>query len=144
MQRKIPDSNEVDIFTKIAEINKRLGSSKSFVEYGDIATGNSKNAIKCLRGPKSCLWPRSRDGNVYIPYTLDTYFTKEQQKTIYDAMQEFDDLTCIKFIYRRHQMNYIKIIAGDGSVLLQEFDACGILQLLTVIMCNAEESLHAT
>ncbi|XP_055505767.1 astacin-like metalloendopeptidase isoform X2 [Leucoraja erinacea] len=64
LQRKIPDSNEVDIFTKIAEINKRLA--------------------------------------------------KEQQKTIYDAMQEFDDLTCIKFIYRRHQMNYIKIIAGDG------------------------------
>ncbi|XP_032894457.1 low choriolytic enzyme-like [Amblyraja radiata] len=90
------------------------GSSKSFVEYGDIATGNSKNAIKCLRGPKSCLWPRSRDGNVYIPYTLDTYFTKEHQKIIYNAMQEFDDLTCIKFVYRRHQINYIKIIAGDG------------------------------
>ncbi|XP_078270866.1 astacin-like metalloendopeptidase [Rhinoraja longicauda] len=113
LQESILDFNKVDIFTRIAEINKNFGSSMS-LEYGDIATGGSKNAIKCLYGPRSCLWPRSRDGIVYVPYTLDRAFSKTHETIIYNAMKEFDTLTCVKFAYRRHQKNYIKIIAGSG------------------------------
>ncbi|XP_051885671.1 astacin-like metalloendopeptidase [Pristis pectinata] len=88
--------------------------SKADIKYGDIATGNSKNALKCLHGPRSCLWPRRRSGIVYIPYTLDRAFSKSQQTLIHNAMQEFDILTCIKFVYRQHQRDYIKIISGNG------------------------------
>ncbi|XP_048463255.1 low choriolytic enzyme-like [Rhincodon typus] len=82
--------------------------------YGDIAVGSSKNAKKCLLGPRTCLWPRSSDGIVYIPYTIDESFSKYHQSIIQRSMKEFDYLTCIKFVYRRYERNYIKIISQNG------------------------------
>ncbi|XP_060695149.1 low choriolytic enzyme-like [Hemiscyllium ocellatum] len=88
--------------------------NKKDIIFGDIAAGSSKNAKKCLFGPRSCLWPRSRDGIVYIPYTIDQRYSKYHQGIIQNSMKEFDYLTCIKFVYRRFERNYIKIISKNG------------------------------
>ncbi|XP_069777596.1 astacin-like metalloendopeptidase [Narcine bancroftii] len=113
-RERIQDASDVDIFTRISEINKDIGASKTYVEYGDIATRSSKNALHCFHGPKLCLWPRSHGGIVYIPYTIDRAFSKSQQTIIHKAMKEFEILTCLKFIYRWHQRKYVKIISGTG------------------------------
>ncbi|XP_059508206.1 embryonic protein UVS.2-like [Stegostoma tigrinum] len=57
-------------------LNERIRENdKKDIMYGDIAVGSSKNAKKCLLGPRTCLWPRSSDGIVYIPYTIDQSFS---------------------------------------------------------------------
>uniref|UniRef100_A0A4W3GL04 Metalloendopeptidase n=1 Tax=Callorhinchus milii TaxID=7868 RepID=A0A4W3GL04_CALMI len=66
----------------------------------DVIIGTSKNALVCLNGPTSCLWPRSRDGNVYIPYAFTSNFEQYQQEEIFSAIAEFSVLTCIRFKYR--------------------------------------------
>ncbi|XP_067850405.1 low choriolytic enzyme-like [Heptranchias perlo] len=111
LKEKVQDFTEVDVFTRIVDVNQGLGED---IKYGDIATGTSKNALKCLLGPRSCLWPRSRDGTVYIPYTIDQVYSRSEQDVIQYSMKEFDLLTCVKFVYRRHESKYIKIISGNG------------------------------
>ncbi|XP_072128262.1 astacin-like metalloendopeptidase isoform X1 [Mobula birostris] len=113
-QKGIQESSDVDIFAKISKINQDLGPHRGDIEYGDIATGSSKNAHKCLHGPRSCLWPRNRFGIVYIPYTLDSVYSKSQQAVIHNAMQHFAMLTCIRFVYRQQERNYVRIVAEDG------------------------------
>ncbi|XP_072905220.1 astacin-like metalloendopeptidase [Hemitrygon akajei] len=113
-QKGIQESSGVDIFTKISKINEDLGPREVDIEYGDIATRGSKNAAKCFRGPRSCLWRRNRDGIVYIPYTLDSVFSKSQQTAIHNAMQQFAILTCIKFVYRQQEQHYLQIISESG------------------------------
>ncbi|XP_038663297.1 low choriolytic enzyme-like isoform X2 [Scyliorhinus canicula] len=115
LKANFKDYTDVDVFTRILESNKWIEeNNKKEIVYGDIAIGSSKNAIKCLVGPKSCLWPRSSDGIVYIPYTMDRTFSKSQQSQIQRSMKEFDFLTCVKFVYRRHESKYIRIISRRG------------------------------
>ncbi|XP_072448965.1 embryonic protein UVS.2-like [Chiloscyllium punctatum] len=40
--------------------------------------------------------------------------SKYHQNIIQHSMKEFDYLTCIKFVYRRHERYYIKIISKNG------------------------------
>ncbi|XP_078405724.1 hatching enzyme 1.2-like [Cetorhinus maximus] len=39
---------------------------------------------------------------------------RSQQALIKSSLDEFDHLTCIKFVYRRHESQYIKIISEQG------------------------------
>uniref|UniRef100_A0A4W3GL27 Metalloendopeptidase n=1 Tax=Callorhinchus milii TaxID=7868 RepID=A0A4W3GL27_CALMI len=93
--------NRLDVISRIMEINKHLG--KNFFNNNN-PFGTSKNALVCLNGPTSCLWPRSRDGNVYIPY----------QEEIFSAIAEFSVLTCIRFKYRTFEAGYIAISSQRG------------------------------
>ncbi|XP_072373792.1 low choriolytic enzyme-like [Scyliorhinus torazame] len=114
---KISLWNNLRIFLRICIWNFFLileENNKKEIVYGDIAIGSSKNAMKCLVSPKSCLWPRSSDGIIYIPYTMEQTFSKSQQSQIQHSMEEFHLLTCVKFVYRRHERKYIRIISGRG------------------------------
>uniref|UniRef100_A0A4W3GIX8 Metalloendopeptidase n=1 Tax=Callorhinchus milii TaxID=7868 RepID=A0A4W3GIX8_CALMI len=103
----------------ISSINNHLAAFFLFYVWnhivgGDMKVGTSKNALVCLNGPTSCLWPRSRDGNVYIPYAFTSNFEQYQQEEIFSAIAEFSVLTCIRFKYRTFEAGYIAISSQRG------------------------------
>lgn len=50
-------------------ISPPKGSSEFLLE-GDVYIPKIRNAMKCLNAAFSCLWPKSSDGNVWVPYTF--------------------------------------------------------------------------
>ncbi|CAJ0916861.1 unnamed protein product [Ranitomeya imitator] len=98
-----------DIFTDILSSNQ--GSSR-FMLQGDIAVGRNRNALTC-RG-KSCLWPKTANGWVQVPYTLSNSYAPEEKTLIQAAMEEVAVLTCVRFIPRQGEPSYLRIQPNDG------------------------------
>ncbi|ODM99608.1 Zinc metalloproteinase nas-14 [Orchesella cincta] len=49
-------------------------------------------------------WPKGR-----VPYTIDQTLNDCRLDTIYDAMDEIEDLTCIRFVERNRERDYLSI-----------------------------------
>ncbi|XP_066438386.1 embryonic protein UVS.2-like [Eleutherodactylus coqui] len=79
---------------------------------GDIAVKRNRNAVSC-RG-KSCLWSKSVDGLVRVPYTLSNNYTSEEKTLIQGAMEEVAILTCVRFVPRHGEPSYLRIGPYDG------------------------------
>uniref|UniRef100_A0A4W4H8W8 Metalloendopeptidase n=1 Tax=Electrophorus electricus TaxID=8005 RepID=A0A4W4H8W8_ELEEL len=77
--------------------------SFSFRE-GDIASSGLWSAITCPG--QSCLWPKSVDGFVYVPYTISALYGAI---TIEVGMEDISAGTCVKFVPRTHQANFLDI-----------------------------------
>lgn len=41
-----------------------------FLLEGDLEIPKTRNAMKCFNKEYSCLWPKSANGNVEIPFTI--------------------------------------------------------------------------
>ncbi|RXM32080.1 Ubiquitin carboxyl-terminal hydrolase 37 [Acipenser ruthenus] len=74
---------------------------------GDIAVSNKRSAITC--SGNSCLWPKSVDGFVYVPYIISPEYNNRDRITIEIGMQDISTGTCIKFVPRTHQADYLDI-----------------------------------
>uniref|UniRef100_A0A8C9G505 Metalloendopeptidase n=1 Tax=Pavo cristatus TaxID=9049 RepID=A0A8C9G505_PAVCR len=101
------DSEDEVIFNRILEVNK---DSSQYLQEGDIVPQRSRSAINC----RNCYWPQSRDGIVRIPYVLDPTYGENHVKGIHEAMAEFETLTCINFVKRKTERDYLIIKSGDG------------------------------
>ncbi|XP_075137718.1 embryonic protein UVS.2-like [Leptodactylus fuscus] len=62
----------------------------------------------------NCLWPKSEDGVVRIPYSLATDYSDNNKKLITLALETFTSLTCIQFIERTTEKDYLSIYSGSG------------------------------
>nr|BAI68364.1 hatching enzyme [Silurus asotus] len=98
-----------DITTRILTINK--GSSELLLE-GDILAKRSRNALVCLYN--NCFWKKSSNGLVKVPYTLSSVFSSSDTTAIANAMASFHNKTCIRFVPRTSETDYIKIESNDG------------------------------
>ncbi|XP_040266284.1 embryonic protein UVS.2-like [Bufo bufo] len=98
-----------DVFSTIERMNK--GSKKSLYQ-GDIAVKEGRSAITCTTG--NCFWPKASNGLVSIPYTLDPQFTSIDRNVIAKAMLEFSTLTCINFVPRTKEADYLNVISDVG------------------------------
>ncbi|XP_069077860.1 embryonic protein UVS.2-like [Pleurodeles waltl] len=98
-----------DVFSIIAKCNE--GARKS-IDSGDIAVKVTRSALGCY--DKRCFWPKSADGTVNVPYTLSSAFNADEQAVIASAIQEFTTLTCIRFVQRSVQTDYVNILSVDG------------------------------
>lgn len=48
--------------------------SLEFLLEGDLSIPKNRNAMFCLNNGFNCLWPKSADGNVWIPFVIsETY-----------------------------------------------------------------------
>uniref|UniRef100_G1NDQ4 Metalloendopeptidase n=1 Tax=Meleagris gallopavo TaxID=9103 RepID=G1NDQ4_MELGA len=101
------DSEDEVIFNRILEVNK---DSSRYLQEGDIVPRRSRSAINC----RNCYWPQSRDGIVRIPYVLDPTYEENHVKGIHEAMAEFETLTCINFVKRKTERDYLIIRSADG------------------------------
>ncbi|KFP74682.1 Astacin-like metalloendopeptidase, partial [Acanthisitta chloris] len=100
------DEDEV-IFNRILKANQ---DSSQFLQEGDIVPRRSRSAINC----RNCNWPQSSDGIVHVPYVLDPTYEENHIKGIHDAMAEFEALTCINFVKRKTERDYLNIRSADG------------------------------
>ncbi|XP_061466832.1 astacin-like metalloendopeptidase isoform X2 [Rhineura floridana] len=93
-------------------IQENNGPGETYLHQDDIVyrRRTQRSAMNCNQ---SCFWPRSEDGLVNIPVNISTEFSVEQTAVIAEAMQEFVTLTCIQFISRTTEHDYINIFPGD-------------------------------
>ncbi|KAG8449760.1 hypothetical protein GDO86_016420 [Hymenochirus boettgeri] len=100
----------VNVFSKIFETNKALNPGSKFITHeGDVFGNQGRSAIKC----SSCLWPYS-DGTVAVPYTFSYSYSADQLALFQSAMQEFESLTCVRFVPRTTETDYLNIMSNGG------------------------------
>ncbi|KAM6986727.1 high choriolytic enzyme 2 [Aplochiton taeniatus] len=100
------DMNAMD---KILKANGRLGPPRGLLfKEGDIASlHNIRSAISCEH--ETCLWAKSVDGFVYVPYDLSPQYDDMDRITIETGMLDISSKTCVKFVTRTHQANFLDI-----------------------------------
>uniref|UniRef100_A0AAY4EBB3 Metalloendopeptidase n=1 Tax=Denticeps clupeoides TaxID=299321 RepID=A0AAY4EBB3_9TELE len=84
-----------------------LGSSEWLVE-GDVVVPRTRNALICLTN--NCFWTKSTNGLVPVPFVL----TSSDKQMIATAMNTFHTKTCIRFVPRTTQTDYLSIESKDG------------------------------
>ncbi|KAI5097980.1 six-cysteine containing astacin protease 4 isoform X1, partial [Silurus meridionalis] len=88
-------------------------SGETVLTEGDIVpTRNWKNADPCTS--TGCKWPKSPDGNVYVPYLISYPYSATQMQVIQKALDSFSTVSCIHFIPRTNQKAYINIKSING------------------------------
>ncbi|XP_062312173.1 high choriolytic enzyme 1 [Osmerus eperlanus] len=99
---------------KILATNGRLGHPRGiFFKEGDIAkTFILRSALSCREN--TCLWPKSVDGFVYVPYIISHQYDDMDRITIETGMQDISSKTCVKFVPRTHQQSYVDIQSRFG------------------------------
>lgn len=107
--KAVDEEEPVDISTRILSSNN---GSKQILLEGDLVAPKSRNAIKCWS--QSCLWPKSSNGLVVIPYTISYVYENWERDIIEYAMQSFHSTTCIRFVPRTNEYDYIMVENGDG------------------------------
>ncbi|KAM9840766.1 low choriolytic enzyme-like [Aulostomus maculatus] len=115
-----------DVSTAIMRINN--ASSELLLE-GDILIPTKRTAMKCLKGYR-CLWPKSRNGNVEVPFVIDERYDQLETSAILKAMEDFEPKTCIRFIPRVSQTAYLTIEPRFGCFSLM--GSVGDKQLLSL------------
>uniref|UniRef100_A0AAY4E954 Metalloendopeptidase n=1 Tax=Denticeps clupeoides TaxID=299321 RepID=A0AAY4E954_9TELE len=88
-----------------------LGSSEWLVE-GDVVVPRTRNALICLTN--NCFWTKSTNGLVPVPFVLSSAFSSSDKQMIATAMNTFHTKTCIRFVPRTTQTDYLSIESKDG------------------------------
>ncbi|KAF4071941.1 hypothetical protein AMELA_G00268680 [Ameiurus melas] len=81
---------------------------------GDIAVydDNGRNADPCTS--RGCMWPKSSDGKVYVPYVIANHYTDRERQIIQRGLESFSSITCIRFTPRSNERDYISIESLTG------------------------------
>lgn len=58
-------------------------------------------------------WPKS-GGRVIVPFVIDGIYNANERAQIYAGMNEIMRKTCVSFVQRTNQANYIYIFSGNG------------------------------
>jgi len=79
-------------------------------EYGEVYSEAVEQSATTEHGRK---WPKS--GNTFkIPYTISNKFTRGERATIAQGINEFHEKTCIRFVDRSQENDFISIIKKEG------------------------------
>ncbi|KAK7883822.1 hypothetical protein WMY93_026945 [Mugilogobius chulae] len=71
-----------------------------------------RNADPCTS--RGCMWGKSSDGKVYVPYTIAGHYTSRERSIIERGLSSFSESTCVRFIARTNQRDYINIQSDSG------------------------------
>ncbi|XP_061580479.1 hatching enzyme 1.2-like [Cololabis saira] len=108
--------NEGAAMDKIIHANEvhasQMIDGTTTLREGDIAVSSGQRSKVCFA--RSCLWSKSVDGHVYVAYTLSSEYTAKDQKLIRKAMEDIQEGTCVKFVPRTHQRDYMEIKPKSG------------------------------
>ncbi|XP_061545713.1 high choriolytic enzyme 1-like [Phycodurus eques] len=99
----------VDISATILTVNN--GSEVLLLE-GDLLVPKTRNAMKCWY--QSCLWNRTANSYVTIPYVVSREFPEWEKRKIETAMRSFHGSTCIRFVPRSNEYDYISVENKGG------------------------------
>ncbi|CRK92010.1 CLUMA_CG005590, isoform A [Clunio marinus] len=59
-------------------------------------------------------WPKDASGNVIVPYTFDSSAADPEKNIVVEGLRELEAQTCIKFIPRTNEKDYVEIMNGSG------------------------------
>ncbi|XP_063293599.1 embryonic protein UVS.2-like [Pelobates fuscus] len=104
-----PTPEPLDVFSVIESSNN--GSERPIIE-GDIAVKIGRSAIKCDND--TCRWNKDRNGAVNVPFVISADFSAQELDVITTAMQDFATLTCVRFVPRSSEADYLMIIPDSG------------------------------
>ncbi|XP_069502358.1 astacin-like metalloendopeptidase [Ambystoma mexicanum] len=102
------EHKNLDIFEIITRENE---DSSQLLRHGDIAVKPGRSAIICA--DSSCYWPKSSAGTVVVPFTLSGYGSSDVA-LLTEAMMEYKSMTCIRFVNRTTENDYLQISSGNG------------------------------
>ncbi|XP_075183078.1 embryonic protein UVS.2-like [Anomaloglossus baeobatrachus] len=105
----VPAVEPPDVFSIITAANK---GSKIPLYEGDIVLDSHRSAIKC--DDDSCRWSKDSAGIVNVPYTISPDISASSVSLIKVAMQEFETLTCVRFVDRTTESDYLQIVVSGG------------------------------
>ncbi|MEE6479189.1 hypothetical protein FKM82_012173 [Ascaphus truei] len=95
------------------EINQRLipkeAPDSSFLMEGDIIKHKLINTFT----PRVLKWPK-RNGSVIIPYVMSSAYDASDRKTLMEAFSDLQNSTCICFVNRTNERDYISIEPAVG------------------------------
>ncbi|XP_036420179.1 high choriolytic enzyme 1-like [Colossoma macropomum] len=103
------EPQHVDITETILTTNN--GSRELLVE-GDIVLPRTRNALVCPSN--NCFWKKSSTGLVQVPFTVSSDFSSSDRSVIAGAMATFHSKTCIRFVLRTTETDYLSIENRDG------------------------------
>ncbi|XP_031172866.2 high choriolytic enzyme 1-like [Sander lucioperca] len=122
-EEKAPDT--VDITTRILRSNN--GSNEILLE-GDLLAPRTRNAMMCWT--QNCFWKKNSSGLVTVPFTVSREFTSSEKQLIVNAMQGFHSKTCIRFVPRKNETDYISVENKAGC--FSELGKVGGRQVLSL------------
>ncbi|XP_016317087.1 high choriolytic enzyme 1-like isoform X2 [Sinocyclocheilus anshuiensis] len=107
-------SGDVDMFSRILQANKEISG---MLLEGDMVLPTTMNAMKCLND--YCRWPKSPSGWVEVPYSIANDFYDYERAVIDNAMKSIAAKTCVRFVPRTNQVDYISIenLVGCSSAV---------------------------
>ncbi|KAK3509897.1 hypothetical protein QTP70_019380, partial [Hemibagrus guttatus] len=83
------------------------------ITHGDIAVyPGLQNADSCTS--RQCKWPRGRNGKVRVPYVISRQYAFSERCLIKRALKSFRNSTCVQFIRRTNEEDYIHILSDQG------------------------------
>uniref|UniRef100_A0A672JKW2 Metalloendopeptidase n=1 Tax=Salarias fasciatus TaxID=181472 RepID=A0A672JKW2_SALFA len=111
--REPKDETAMDAIIKANEfLASRVIDGTTTLREGDIAVSSGRRAKVCFA--RSCLWNKSVDGHVYIPYRVSPEYTEVETKLIKKGMENIEKGTCVRFVPLTHQRDYIDIVPQSG------------------------------
>uniref|UniRef100_H3AYJ7 Metalloendopeptidase n=1 Tax=Latimeria chalumnae TaxID=7897 RepID=H3AYJ7_LATCH len=96
------------VFAKIMKANK----GNRTLRFGDIVVDTMRSAIACPKN--NCYWPKDSDGFIKVPYKFSKKYTSEEKGTILESMTELQTMTCVRFVTRTNEVDYVNIVPEDG------------------------------
>ncbi|KAJ8340228.1 hypothetical protein SKAU_G00348610 [Synaphobranchus kaupii] len=105
---------ENDVSTLLEKANKNVGQELDEpTVIGDIAVPTDLgNADPCTA--RGCKWPKSSDGNVYVPYVISNQYSSREKTIIERGLQSFGTSTCVQFRRRTNQRDFVHIQSRSG------------------------------
>ncbi|XP_053174890.1 hatching enzyme 1.2-like [Scomber japonicus] len=73
---------------------------------------NERNADPCTS--YDCMWSKSADGRVYVPYVIANHYSSRELSIIERGLESFASSTCIRFVPRTSQRDYLSIQSDSG------------------------------
>ncbi|XP_057704356.1 high choriolytic enzyme 1-like [Corythoichthys intestinalis] len=103
------EEDTMDISAAILAANN--GTDELLLE-GDLLLPKTRNAMKCWSG--SCRWRKDSKGYVTVPYVVSGAFPQWEKQKIQAALASFHAGTCVRFVPRRNEYDYVSVENNDG------------------------------
>ncbi|KAM4633439.1 low choriolytic enzyme-like [Polymixia lowei] len=121
------DQDMEDITSTILKMNN---GSTEFLLEGDVLIPRTRTAMKCFSKRSSCLWPKSSNGKVYIPFQISEKYDYKESNEIVKAMRSFHAKTCIRFIPHMRQRTYVRFEPRFGC--FSSLGSLGVRQVISL------------
>ncbi|CAM4525568.1 unnamed protein product [Leuciscus chuanchicus] len=109
------EQEEKSVSALIERANRHAGQglNEPSVMFGDIAVATGLEiADPCTT--RGCKWQRNKSGKVLVPYVISDGYSSQEKDVIFQGLRSFEESTCVRFMPRTNQRDYINIKSNSG------------------------------